>query len=260
MCFVCTDMRFIFTYIFPLFAFIACVPVAKYNTAQHELINSQNAALGFQIDNKTLASKLDSAKNSTIALKSDYNSLTFELAEIQRYATFTNRDIKQLNTERAEYKALLNTVNQAQARTEHSIWISNERANSFAKDVKCELTSYTSNNFVLTNKNIVLLDLESLMGASTENQAELKKTLVDLMKPLQKRTDWNMRVCLYQGGLQPEWNKITLQNEVMGFFVSEAKLPSTKVQSITRIISNEGNAEFGFADKSRLFVEFEFNG
>jgi hypothetical protein len=253
-------MRFIFTHIFCVFAFIACVPVAKYNTVQHELINSQNEVLRFQSDNITLASKLDSTKNSTIALKSDYNSLSFELAEIQRYAAFTNRDIKQINTERAEYKALLYSVNQAQARTEHSAWISNERANSFSKDVKCELSFYTSNNFLLTNKNIVLLDLEGLMGASIENQAELKKALVDLMKPLQKRTDWNMRVCLYQGGLQPEWNKITLQNEVMGFFVMEAKLPSNKVQSVTRIISNEGNVEFGFADKSRLFVEFEFNG
>ena len=187
--------------------------------------------------------------------------MSYELYEIQRYAAFTDRDLlKQLNTERTEHKVLLNSVNQAQARNERSIWLSNERANSFSKDVQCGLSVYTTNNFVLANKNIVLLDLEGLLGAPAEHQADLKKALVELMKPLQKRTDWNMRVCLYQGGLQPEWNKIKLQNEAMGFFVSDAHLPSTKVQSITRIISNEGNVEFGFADKSRLFVEFEFNG
>ena len=254
-------MRFIYTYFLCLFAFIACVPVAKYNMVQDELRNSQNANLRFQSDNKSLNSKLDSTQNSILDFKSDFNSLSYELYEIQRYAAFTDRDLlKQLNTERTEHKVLLNSVNQAQARNERSIWLSNERANSFSKDVQCGLSVYTTNNFVLANKNIVLLDLEGLLGAPAEHQADLKKALVELMKPLQKRTDWNMRVCLYQGGLQPEWNKIKLQNEAMGFFVSDAHLPSTKVQSITRIISNEGNVEFGFADKSRLFVEFEFNG
>jgi len=221
---------------------------------QDELRNSTNT-------NFRLASKLDSTQNSIHDLKADYNSQSYELYEIQRYATFTDRDLlKQLNTERAEHKTLLNSVNQAQARNEHSIWLSNERANSFSKDVKCELSSYIKNNFLLVNKNIVLLDLEGLLGTSTEHQAELKKALVELMKPLQKRTDWNMKVCLYQVGLHPEWTKMTLQNEAMGFFVLEAKLPNTQVQSVTRIISNEGNREFGFSDKSRLFVEFEFNG
>lgn len=252
--FVYSVMRLIFTYFFCLFAFIACVPVVKYNKVQNELRNIKNT-------NLRLASKLDSTQNSNRDFKSDYNSLSFDLEEIQRYSTFSDHDLlKQLDAERVEHKALLQIVNQLKSENERSIWLANERASSFSNDVKCELKSYTSNNFVLTNNNIVLLDLESLLETSTENQAELKKALVDLMKPLQKRTDWNMRVCVSQGGLQPKWNKITLQNEVMGFFVSEAKLPSTKVQSVTMIISKEGNVEFGFADKSRLFVEFEFNG
>jgi hypothetical protein len=247
-------MRFILTYSFCLFAFIACVPVVKYNKVQNELQNSTKTSL-------RLAAKLDSSQITNRDLKSDYNSLAFELEEIQRYSTFSDHELlKHLNAERAERQTLLEIVNQAKERNEHSIWLANERANSFSKDVQCELSTYTNNNFLLLNKNVVLLDLEGLLGTSPEHQAEFKKALVELMKPLQNRSDWNMRVCLYQGGLQPEWNKMTLQNEAMGFFVMEAKLPNTKVQSVTRIISNEGNVEFGFADKSRLFVEFEFNG
>ena len=247
-------MRFIHKYFLCLFAFIACVPVAKYNTVKNELRNTKNA-------NALLVSELDSTQNSSRDFKSDYNSLSFELEEIQRYSTFSDHDVlKQLNTERADHKALLQIVNQLKSENERSIWLASERANSFSKDAKCELEIYSKNNFLLVNKNIVLLDLEGLLGTSSENQAEFKKALIELMKPLQNRTDWNMRVCLYQGGLHPEWNKMTLQNEAMGFFVMEAKLPITKVQSVTRMISNEGNVEFGFADKSRLFVEFEFNG
>ena len=254
-------MRFILIYIFCLFAFIACVPIAKYNMVLNDFRNNQNELRTIQNTNILLVSKLDSTKKSTLDLRADYNSLSFDLAEIQRYSTFTDHDLlRQLTTERADHNTLLEIVNQAKKRNEHSTWLANERANSFSKDVKCELSSYTINNFLLVNKNIVLLDLEGLLATSTEHQAELKKALVDVMKPLHNRKDWNMRVCLYQGGLHPEWTKMTLQNEAMGFFVMEAKLSSTRVQSVTRIISNEANAEFGFADKSRLFVEFEFNG
>lgn len=204
--FVYLNMRIIFSYLFCMFAFVACVPVAKYNMVQNELRNSLNANILSQTSNKSLQLILDSTRNSILDFKSDYNSLSFELEDIQRSSIFSDRDLlKQLNLVRAEHKTLLNSINQAQARSEYAVWLSNERANSFSKDAKCELEIYSKNNFLLVNKNIVLLDLEGLLGTSTEHQAEFKKALVELIKPLQNRNDWNMRVCLYQGGLQPEW-------------------------------------------------------
>jgi len=247
-------MRKAIIYSFCLLALVACVPVVKYNKAQNELHNSQ-------ISNRALSIKLDSVLRVSRDLNADLNSIGYELEETQRYSSFSNHDlIKELDRERAERKLLAEFVSQLKDKNERAIWIADRRAESFAIDTKCALSSYSNDHFLLLERNIVLLDFEGLLESSKDRQIELKASLVELMKPLKNRDDWNIKVCLYQGSLNSEWNKITLQNEALGFFVSQASLPVSRVQTLTKITPTIGSTEFGFSTNSRVFIELEFNG
>jgi len=106
----------------------------------------------------------------------------------------------------------------------------------------------------------LILDLEGLMAASKDKEVELRTALVDLMKPLKERNDWKLKVCLYQASRATDWQKVTLQNDVMRFFVSEAALPVAKVECVTKIVPEGSNMEFGFRNHSSVFVELEFVG
>ncbi len=236
-----------------LLPLVACVPVAKYNLVHNELHKTLES-------NQHLAIKLDSLRSDFKDLKSDYNILAYELGETQRYSSFSDLEIaRQLNQTKTEKVKLDIYIQEKESKEAFRLWISNQRATSFSLDANCVLAPFSNKKFVILDQNKVLLDLEGLMESSSNQSVELKTALIDLMKPMKNRDDWEMKVCLYQNA-SSDWHKVTMQNEVLGFFVNEAHLPDSKVESVTRIIREEKNAEFGFRNSSRLFIEFEFVG
>ena len=75
---------------------VSCVPGAKFKSAQNE-INS------LKKENLTLKSYVDSVNENYKSLRSDYNTLSYDFDETQRYTAFSDKDLlKELNKENEE--------------------------------------------------------------------------------------------------------------------------------------------------------------
>lgn len=240
---------------FSVFLLLAsCIPGAKFKRAQND-INS------LKKENLTLKSYADSVNETLTSLRSDYNTLSYDFDETQRYTAFTDRDLlKELNKEKAEGKRNLMFIHHLQAQALFTTTRSELRAQTFAKDASCLLGIYSQNKFILLQNNILTIDIEGLMSASSDKHAELKETLKDLLYSLHNREDVIISVSLYQSGVSSNWSKVTLQQELLGFLVTDASVQPSKIIGSTKIISKEKSLEFGVLTDSRLLLELEFKG
>jgi len=233
---------------------VSCVSGSKYNSALDEINTLRQK-------NTLVKAYADSVKDNYIALKSDYNNLSYDFEETQRYVTFSERDIlKELNKEKATGKKNADIINQLQTQANLVYNRSILRANTFSAEAMCLLGTYSKNKFILLNKNILTLDIEGLMVSSKDNQSELRNSLKDLLYSLHNREDVIVSVSLYQSGMNSNWNKVTMQQELLGFLVSEAQVSPSKVVGLTKLITKEKSLEFGMSTDSRLLLELEFKG
>ncbi|MBC7390968.1 MAG: hypothetical protein H7329_17310 [Opitutaceae bacterium] len=247
-------MKAAIRYLTVILLMMSCVPSAKFKKAQTD-INS------LKKENISLKSYSDSVNGNYISLKSDYNTLSYDFDETQRYTAFSDKELlKELNKEKAEGKKNLMFIHQLQAQALFSSTRSELRAQTFSKDASCLLGTYSQNKFILLKHNILTIDIEGLMSASSDKQAELRGTLKDLFYSLHNREDVIISVSLYQSGINSNWSKVTLQQELLGFLVSEASVQPSKILGSTKIISKEKSLEFGVSTDSRLLLELEFKG
>jgi hypothetical protein len=247
-------MRLIVIYLSAFFALLACVPVAKYHSSQRDLQNSQLKTVAY-------SHQLDSLTHSYRALKSDYNNLEYELSESEKYASFTDYELaKELDHDKLETEKLTLALQAAKSGALYTTWLSQKRANAFVEDAQCALGAYPSHTFVIQKLNSVYIDMEGLMMATKGDPASFKLLLVQLTEPLKNQPNWTLNICLNVADLSTDWHKITMQNEMMVYFATDAHLPSSQLSSITRIVPQEKSPEFGYFSNSRLLVEIEFKG
>ncbi len=247
-------MKTVIRYFYFFIIMVSCVPSAKFNKAQIE-INS------LKKENTTLKSYSDSVNEIYTSLKSDYNTLSYDFDETLRYSAFTDRDLlKELNSEKAEGKRNALFIQQLQSQSLRVHTRSELRANTFSKDAACLLGIYTHNKCILLRNNVLTIDIEGLMTSATDKQNKLRSTLKELLYSLQNREDVIVSVSLYQSGVNSNWAKVTLQQELLGFLISDASLKPSIIIGSTKIISKEKSLEFGFSTDSRLLLELEFKG
>ena len=138
-------MKYVIVYLSAIIFIVSCVPSTKFHKAQTEIQSLQKA---ITISN----AYSDSIRENYIAIKSDYNNLSYDFDESQKYASFSDRDLlKELNKEKIEGKKNYDLVRQFQANSEFTYGRSILRAQTFSSDAKCILKPYSNNNFYVSN-------------------------------------------------------------------------------------------------------------
>jgi hypothetical protein len=245
-------MRLIVIHSFVFIALVACVPVAKFHSSQRDLQNAQ-------LQTKALSLQLDSLRRSHQALKSDYNNLEYELSESEKYASFTDYELaKKLDQDQLETERLTEELKVATHEAEYFSWLSQKRADAFAEEAQCILHTWTEHKMVVQKQSSVYIDMEGLLQLVNADPQEFKTLLVQVIEPLKKQDNWRLNICLNVADFSADWHKITMQNEMMVFFATEAGLPSTQLSSITRIVPQQKSPDFGYFTNSRLLVEIAF--
>lgn len=247
-------MRQFLSFFLSLIILAGCVSTSKYEVAQRNLQNEVHAR-------QLATQKLDSLSYAHNALKSDFNTLEYELSESEKYASFTDYDlIKALQYYRAESERLSLDLKSAQKNSYYHGWLSEKRAESFTENAQCNIKENGTKKYVLQKDNIVYIDTEGLMILTKGDPQAFRTLFIQLLEPIQNNKDWKMNLCLNISDPSTDWKRLTLQNEMMTFFATEVKLPSENLASITRIIPQQKSPEFGYFTHSRLLIEIEFMG
>jgi len=246
-------MRQFLNYILLVFSITGCVSTSKYQAAQRNLESESQA--------RRIASiQLDSLKQAYNALRSDFNTLDYELSESEKYASFTDYDlVKALQYYRAESERLSQDLKSAKKESSYHGWLSVKRAESFTENADCHLRNIGARKCVLQKDNIVYVDTEGLMLLTNGDAEAFRTLLIQLLEPIKNQNDWKMNLCLNITDPTTDWKRLTLQNEMMTFFATDAKLPAENLASITRIVPQQKSPEFGYFTHSRLLIEIEFS-
>lgn len=245
-------MRQFIIFVLPFIILTSCVSTARYETAQRDLQKEIQAR-------QIVAQRLDSLTYAHNALKSDFNALEYELSESEKYASFTDYDlVKALQYYRAESERLALDLKSAKKDTYYHSWLSEKRAESFTENARCQLHANGTRNYILQKGNIVYIDTEGLMALTKGDAETFRSLFIQLLEPIQNQKDWKMNLCLNITDPTNDWKRLTLQNEMMTFFATEAKLPAENLASVTKIIPQQKSPEFGYFTHSRLLIEIEF--
>jgi len=228
------------------------VSTSKYQAAQRNLESELQA--------KRIASvQLDSLQQAYNVLRSDLNALDYQLSESEKYASFTDYDlVKALQYYRAESERLSQDLKSAKKESVYHGWLSVKRAESFTENAECHLNGIGTRRCVLQKDNIVYIDTEGLMLLTKGDAEAFRSLLIQLLEPIQSHMDWKMNLCLNITDPSIDWKRLTLQNEMMTFFATDAKLSTENLASITRIVPQQKSPEFGYFTHSRLLIEIEF--
>lgn len=236
-------------------AMTACVSMSKYKVLQEELERSE-------LQTKSVRHQADSLRLDLQVYKADLNSLDYELGETQKFAAFSDMDLAQsLKREQQEKEALALEIESGRSRERFAQWLGGVRAEAFADEAKCIFSGFTTRNIVLVQQNTVLLDLEEVMRASKDQSNELKAAMLQLTGLVKQRGDWKINVCLGLVSANADWHKVTLQNEMIGFLVEEASLPTNRIAGVTHLLSERKlqEVQWNQIGSSHLYLEVAFS-